>query len=198
MDDNMTEECLFYLYKEMNEFQLSQRGVHNHVNDELQELGHAASIDTLFSLLKSAETMDAAFWIAETIKDSWKAHCSVGYRIRLDDGIACLLQTQQREKALDIFQTLVKDDPLYGEAWNMLATCYYIRSDQRILSKEAAQNALSLLPQNFQAMSILGLIQCDEQQDELAAETFRKVLELDPWSQVSTKLAQCLKTSSKT
>jgi predicted Zn-dependent protease len=195
----MTENCLFNLYKELNEFQLSQRGIADHGNGELQELGQATSLETLFFLLKSTATMDAAFWIAETIKHSWKAHPSVAYRIRLDDGIACLLQnTQQGDRAVDIFQMLVRDDPQYGKAWNMLATCYSVRTEQRRLAKDAAQTALSLISQHFQAMGILGLIQCDEHQGELAALTFRKVLGLDPWSQVSTKLAQCLQTKYKT
>jgi hypothetical protein len=120
----MTENCLFNLYKELNEFQLSQRGIADHGNGELQELGQATSLETLFLLLKSTETMDAAFWIAETIKHSWKAHPSVAYRIRLDDGSACLLQnTQQGDRAVDIFQMLVRDDPQWRSmeyACNML------------------------------------------------------------------------------
>jgi cytochrome c-type biogenesis protein CcmH/NrfG len=190
-DNGITEKCLFDLYKDFNTLKLSQRNFINQSDSEFQELGRVLSTDALRLLLKAVNDMESAFWISETIKASWKAHPNISLRIRLDHGIAHLLK-KQRVQALDTFQNLIKEDPQYGEAWNMLATCYFM-SDQRILSQEAAKAALSVIPEHFQAMSALGMIQSQEHDDDMAANTFRKILELDPWSQVSTKLTECMK-----
>jgi tetratricopeptide (TPR) repeat protein len=182
---------LFDLYTDFNALKLSQRNFTNQGDTELKELGRVLSTDALRVLLKAVNDMDSAFWISEAIKASWKGHPDIALRIRLDHGIAHLLK-KQKVKALETFQDLIKEDPQYGEAWNLLATCYFM-SDQKDLSQEAAKAALSVIPEHLQAMSALGLIQSQEHEDDLAAMTFRRILELDPWSQVSTKLTECIK-----
>ena len=178
------------LYEQINALNLAQRGIANVEDSEIQSLGEELSINVLFHFLKLANNIDSATAAEETIKELWKAHPDPAFRLRLDSGVADLLQGNQ-EKARNTFQQLVLDDPTYGEAWNKASTCYFMLGDMQS-SLDAVNEAIDLIPHHFQAMGGLGMIQYETRRYKLAAQSFRECLRLNPWSPVSVRLSACL------
>ena len=189
-DDNTTEQCCMDLYEQIHALNLAQRGIANVEDSEIQSLGEELSINVLFNFLKLANNIDSATAAEETIKELWKAHPDPAFRLRLDSGVADLLQGN-REKARNTFQQLVLDDPTYGEAWNKASTCYFMLGDMQS-SLDAVNEAIDLIPHHFQAMGGLGMIQYETRRYKLAAQSFRECLHLNPWSPVSVRLSACL------
>lgn len=188
-DDNTTEQCCMDLYQQISALNLAQRGIASIGDSEMQQLGEELSINVLFNFLRLANNIDSATAAEETIKELWKAHPDPAFRLRLDSGVADLLQGN-REKARDTFQQLVLDDPTYGEAWNKASTCYFMLGDMQA-SLDAVNEAIDLIPRHFQAMGGLGMIQYETRRYKLAALSFRDCLQLNPWSPVSVRLSAC-------
>jgi len=190
-DDGMTEQCLEALHKDISHFYVAQRGLLDQNPDEdLADIAKSLSAEVLFRFLKVSNNLDTAIAVEESIKELWKAHPDTTLRSKLDDGIADLLRGN-KEKALVAFKELTVQDPQYAEAWNKASTCYFMLGDMQS-SLEAAEEALALLPQHFQAMNGLGLIQYETRRYKLAATSFRQSLQMDPWSPVSSRLAACM------
>ena len=160
------------------------------MDTDLAGIAKMLSLADMFEMLKLADTMDSAIVFEETIKETWKAHGNQELRSKLDNGIADLLRGN-KERALTIFNELVQEDSGYAEAWNKASTCYYMLGDMQ-LSLEAVEHTLDLLPTHFQAMNGLGLVQYETRRYKVAAQTFRRSLNLDPWSPVSARLSACL------
>ena len=149
------------------------------------------SYENLFVLLKTADTMYDAAIVSEVLKEIWKSHVDLTMRLNLDTAVSYLLNGNT-ERALLAFRELVADDPEYAEAWNKISTCEFIlgRLDASLAS---AQKALYLIPTHYQALNGMGLVHYERNEVPLAVENFQKSLELDPWSSVSSRLADCLK-----
>jgi tetratricopeptide (TPR) repeat protein len=169
--------------------QVSLREVSNDKDTELADIAKKLSLDTMFEMLKLSDTMESAIVFEETIKEIWKAHQNEELRFKLHNGVDDLLWGN-KNRALDTFTEVVKEDPDYAEAWNKASTCHYLLGDMQS-SLEAAERTLELLPRHFQAMNGLGLVHYETQRYELAARFFRQILTLDPWSPVSARLAAC-------
>jgi tetratricopeptide (TPR) repeat protein len=149
------------------------------------------TMDDLFVVLKSADTLEHATTIQDTIKELFKETPNKKLREELDTGIAYLVEGSN-ENALSTFTKITNSDPSYGEAWNKKATAYYI-SGYMQESLEAAQKALDIEPRNFQALAGIGLVEMDSSSYENAVDAFQQCLALNPWSLVSARLSQCLR-----
>jgi len=150
------------------------------------------TMDDLFRALQSADTLENATAVQDTIKEIWKENPDSELRSSLDTGIAQLLEGNFDE-ALSTFTKITKADPSYGEAWNKKATVHYMMGHMRE-SLEAARRALEIDPRNFQALAGIGLVEMDSSSSvEKAVDPFRQCLALNPWSMVSARLALCLR-----
>lgn len=127
---------------------------------------------------------------AEIIKEIFKAHKSNDVRRRLEDGIADVLRGQS-EIALEKFKTLSAENSDYAEVWNKIAACEFMLGNMT-RSLDAAVKTVDLMPLHFQAYNGKGLCEYEQQLYTAAAASFRRSLELDPWSPVSSKLAACV------
>mmetsp|Transcript_2089 Transcript_2089/g.6003 ORF Transcript_2089/g.6003 Transcript_2089/m.6003 type:complete len:217 (+) Transcript_2089:1778-2428(+) len=161
----------------------------------LYSMASALSLENLLALLQQIDNLKDAATIEETLKEMFKAHRCEEARRRLDDGLADLLRGN-KEDALRAFTKLVEDEPEYAEAYNKKSTCHYMLG-QMADSIEAAQASLHLAPLNFQALSGLGLCQYENRKYQLAADSFRRSLEIDPWSPISCKYAACVDLLAK-
>jgi len=148
------------------------------------------SMDDLFVLLRSAESLDDASSVQDFLKEIWKASADCDLRYDLHVGISDLLNGNG-ERSLKTFSDIVAADPTYGEAWNKKATVHYMLGE-RDESLDATRKALEIDPRNFQSLSGLGLIRADMNMTEAAAEAFRRGVDLDPWSPVAPRLSSCL------
>jgi len=147
-------------------------------------------LKVFFELLYVAENLNDAICVQDTIKEIWKAHKDEEMSARLDDGTAELLRGN-KEKALTIFDEIIKSDAEYFEAWSKKSTCHFMLGEMEE-SQEAALTTLDLQPLHFQALNGLGLVFYEKKDYKKALETFRKSLSLDPWSPVSSKLSSCI------
>lgn len=158
-------------------------------SDPLYSMSSALFLDNLLRLLHDTDNLNDAASIEEWCKEVWKAHSNEDARRRLDDGLADLLR-DNKKRALATFTKLVEDEPTYAEAYNKKSTCHYMLGQMRE-SLESSRAALHLAPSNFQALNGLGLVQYETRRYTLAADSFRRSLELDPWGPISSRLAAC-------
>lgn len=153
-------------------------------------------MDDLFTVLKSADTLDHATSIEGIIKEIWKESSNRKLRSKLDTGIAFLVEGDI-DQALSVFTKITAADPHYGEAWNKKSTAHYMAGHVQE-SLEAARKALEVEPRNFQALAGIGLVEMDSSSSvENAIKAFRECISLNPWSSVSAQLAACLRKQEK-
>jgi len=151
------------------------------------------SMDHFYHLLQNLDNANDAFIVEETIKEIWKVQENTDVRWSLDDATAALMRGD-KIISLSIFDRIIEsDDMKCFEAWNKKATCHYLLGDMD-KSIEAAKTCMQYNPKHFQSLSGLGLVYHDISQYKKAAEFFRKSLQLNPWSRVSSRLSVSLDT----
>jgi tetratricopeptide (TPR) repeat protein len=126
------------------------------------------------------------------MKVAWKAHLDLNIREKLDKANN-LLYGGSTEEALALFSEVVDEDPSYAEAWNRASTCEFMLGNLEA-SLAAAKRTVEIIPTHFQALNGMGLVYTDMKELPSAVENFRKGLELDPWSPVSSRLATSIET----
>jgi len=184
-DDGAFERCMERLEDAINQWQYQARQVI--IEDAtIQKMSQS----NLLQLLQAVDNVDDAGVIGDLIKEMRKAHPDKELRSRLETGVAALVAGQANE-ALEIFESIVEQDPIYAEGWNKLGTTEFMLGKHQ-KSAESTQKALEIDPLHIQASNGLGMILFEKQEFEEAANCFRKSLELDPWSAVSTKLSVCI------
>lgn len=205
-DYNAFEKCLTALEAEINQwhcecarFKLLQpaRSSNDDINaaangkssSVLQK--YAISIHDLLGLLKVTDNVDDATAIRDTIKLLGKAHPNIQLRSQLQYGIDLML-ADNCEKARKILRSIVTDDdPTYIDAWNYLANSENFLSLQ-MDALASSNKALELNRNDFQAYTQLGILHFQQDEYSKAEVYFRKCLDLDPWSIVSSKLSECI------
>ena len=92
---------------------------------ELDAIAQKLSMDNLLCILKSADNMETAAALSDSLKEIWKAHLDSDLRWKLDTAIYHLLGGDTT-KALSCFSELCDEDPHYAEAWNKASTCEFM------------------------------------------------------------------------
>ena len=194
-DEDSIVSAVEFVKKEFSSLYLASRDGDLSESNPLYSMASALSLEKLLELLQELDNLNDTVTIEETLKEMFKAHRCEETRRRLDDGLADLLRGK-KEDALQRFSELVQDEPTYAEAHNKKSTCHYMLG-QTAESIEAAQASLHLAPLNFQALSGLGLCQYESREYQLAADSFRKSLLINPWSQISSKYVACVDLLAK-
>ena len=81
--------------------------------------------------------------------------------------------------AIRLLDALVELKPDYAEAWNRRATMYFTKKDYGRALSDIAQT-LAREPRHFGALTGLGMILQEMDEDKRALEAFRRAIELDP------------------
>lgn len=81
--------------------------------------------------------------------------------------------------ALRAFDRMVKDDPNFAEGWNKRATLYYLM-DNYGASVADIERTLTLEPRHFGALSGLGMINMELNNDKGALRAFEAALKIHP------------------
>jgi tetratricopeptide (TPR) repeat protein len=178
------------LYNDINNLNLVQRGVAYLGDDEIQHIGAALSTDVLFQWAKVADNFKSGGIINDAITHAWMAHPILALRLRLDDGVHHFKQ-DRAQRALDVVQPLVLDDPKYGEAWALMAMSYY-EQDHKQAALMAAKKAIEVVPQHYNAMSLQGTVHLIMGEHEMAAQMLGECVTLDPWSFAANPLSAAL------
>ena len=186
LDDNgMTERCLTRIQDEFNSLYLLARQP-----NASDPLASKLSVERLLKFLAKVDNAADASAIQDTLKEYMKAHSRRELRWRLESGMI-EMYSGKGMNAMDIYETVLGEDPTYTEAWNKLATCQYM-NDEFKESMEATKKALQLDPNHIQAVCGLGLIHLKNGNYQEAVKYFRKALSLDPWTPVGAKLSLSL------
>jgi tetratricopeptide (TPR) repeat protein len=116
----------------------------------------AAFLTTLYDQLKQAPSEEAAELVSKAIERVWRQSGSDTADLLMERaGIA--IQAKNFDLALGILTSLVEIAPDYAEAWNQLATVYFLQEDYE-KAMRGLRHVLALEPQHYKAIEGLSLI----------------------------------------
>jgi tetratricopeptide (TPR) repeat protein len=136
------------------------------------------NLDFLFEALKIAPDADAAKLVEGRIWALWVASGS-----DTTDLLMTRAKTAADEKdvklAIQLLDAVIEMRPEYVEAWNRRATIHFASKDY---SKSLAdiRQVLAREPRHFGALTGLGVIMQEFNEDKLALEAFRRALAVNP------------------
>lgn len=184
--DPSIEQCLTQMMQVLNDWQ--SHAVTNTIPRE--SVAKDLSISNFMKCLQYCGKLSDASTLQEAIREIRQANPNIDLRWKLAAGLDQTLSGKTKE-ALEIFTSLVEEDPSYIEAWNKRATCEFMLGlyDEATVS---SQKVLELEPHHLPALNGLGLIHFQRTHFESAVECFSKSIQLDPWSPVAPKLSKCL------
>jgi TolB-like protein/Tfp pilus assembly protein PilF len=84
------------------------------------------------------------------------------------------------DSAVDLFEQVTRDDPGFAPAWAALGIAYQSINNDLDRALEAAQRALSLDPDNVDALDAMGSANRSRMQWQKAERYFDRALEIDP------------------
>lgn len=136
---------------------------------------------SLFDQLPAAEPGAQALAIEDRIWDAWMYHPNRRAARVLEAAVSDIANVR-----LDIAETrlvrLLRARPDYAEAWNKLATVYYLRGwDGPCI--EAICHTLALEPRHFGALAELGEVFLATEEPDLARLAFRAARRIHPQSE---------------
>ena len=134
----------------------------------------------LFNDLKQSASHGAAQVVEKKIWEIWTSHKIPQIEVLMDRGIK-LLNSNNLDEAMVVFNSLLDQAPDFSEAWNKRATIYFLMGDFE-KSMQDIQSTLALEPRHFGAISGLGLIFNALERPENALKAFRRVQEIYPLS----------------
>jgi tetratricopeptide (TPR) repeat protein len=149
--------------------------------DDLPPIEHGGptySLDTLFSALKiapdgtSAKAIEDRIWSIWLVSGSDTCDLLMG---RVKDAI----DDKDYDTAIRLLDSIIAIKPNYVEAWNQRATVYYLKEDYAHSIADIAE-VLAREPRQFGALSGLGLMLEEMNDDKDALDAYRKALALDP------------------
>jgi tetratricopeptide (TPR) repeat protein len=136
------------------------------------------NLDFLFEALKAAPDADAAKLVEGRIWALWLASGS-----DTADLMMTRVKTAMDEKdttlAIQLLDAVIALKPEYVEAWNRRATIHFSNKDYGKSLADIRQ-VLAREPRHFGALTGLGVIMQEFNEDKLALEAFRKALAVNP------------------
>lgn len=139
-----------------------------------------ARLEELFVHLRASSDVDTADQLERQIWIIWLDSGREDVDQLMFRGIRALHQRQMR-RAFSLFDRVVKIAPDYAEGWNKRATVLYLQ-DRLAESMADIERTLQLEPRHFGALSGMGLIFAQVDDEEGAVRAFEAVLELNPHS----------------
>ena len=136
------------------------------------------NLDFLFEALKAAPDADAAKLVESRIWALWLASGSDTTDL-LMTRVKTAMDGKDTKLALQLLDAVVELKPEYVEAWNRRATLHFSNKDYGKSLNDIRQ-VLAREPRHFGALTGLGFIMQELNQDKLALEAFRRALAVNP------------------
>ena len=135
-------------------------------------------LDGLFTELLATTDMDAAHELEMSIWRIWTEAGDEDLDQLMNFGIGAM-RAGQFGPALNSFNAIIDADPAFAEGWNKRATLHFYmgRYEDSISDVE---RTLALEPRHFGALSGMGLIHTELDDDATALEWFGHALEINP------------------
>ena len=136
------------------------------------------NLDFLFEALKAAPDADSAKLVESRIWALWLASGSDTADL-LMSRVKTATEAKDTKLALQLLDAVIQLRPDYVEAWNRRATIHFADKDY---SKSLAdiRQVLAREPRHFGALTGLGVIMQEFNEDKLALEAFRRALAVNP------------------
>ena len=136
------------------------------------------NLDFLFEALKAAPDADAAKLVEGRIWSLWLASGSDTADL-LMSRVKTATEAKDTKLALQLLDAVIQLRPDYVEAWNRRATIHFADKDY---SKSLAdiRQVLAREPRHFGALTGLGVIMQEFNEDKFALEAFRRALAVNP------------------
>ena len=136
------------------------------------------NLDFLFEALKAAPDADAAKLVEGRIWSLWLASGSDTADL-LMSRVKTATEAKDTKLAIQLLDAVIQLRPEYIEAWNRRATIHFSNKDY---SKSLAdiRQVLAREPRHFGALTGLGVIMQEFNEDKLALEAFRRALAVNP------------------
>jgi tetratricopeptide (TPR) repeat protein len=136
------------------------------------------NLDFLFEALKAAPDADAAKLVEGRIWALWLASGSDTADL-LMSRVKTATEAKDTKLAIQLLDAVIQLRPDYVEAWNRRATIHFSNKDY---SKSLAdiRQVLAREPRHFGALTGLGVIMQEFNEDKLALEAFRRALAVNP------------------
>ena len=136
------------------------------------------NLDFLFEALKAAPDADAAKLVEGRIWSLWLASGSDTADL-LMSRVKTATEAKDTKLAIQLLDAVIQLRPDYVEAWNRRATIHFSNKDY---SKSLAdiRQVLAREPRHFGALTGLGVIMQEFNEDKLALEAFRRALAVNP------------------
>jgi tetratricopeptide (TPR) repeat protein len=139
-----------------------------------------ARLEKLFEQLRDSPDANTADQLEREIWIVWLDSGREDVDHLMFRGIRAMHQRQMR-RAFSLFDRVVEIAPKYAEGWNKRATVLYLQ-DRLAESMADIERTLQLEPRHFGALSGMGLIFVQVEDEEGAMRAFEAVLELNPHS----------------
>ncbi len=136
------------------------------------------NLDFLFEALKAAPDADAAKLVESRIWALWLASGSDTADL-LMNRVKTATEGKDTKLAVELLDAVVALRPEYVEGWNRRATIHFANKDYGKSLADIRQ-VLAREPRHFGALTGLGVIMQEFNEDKLALQAFRKALEVNP------------------
>lgn len=143
----------------------------------LPAMAQTEVLDQLFADLQDPETDHAA--VEDKIWREWGKSGSDAMDLLLERGRAAV-NAGDLSKAIEHFSALIDHAPEFAEGWNARATAFFL-ADEYGLSVNDIQSTLSLNPRHFGALSGLGMIMEQIEENENALRAYQAALAVHPF-----------------
>ena len=149
-----------------------------------------SSLDDMLEALRDAEPAEATRLTRE-IEREWAQSGSTSLDMLLRRGREAL-EEEQPDIAIEHFTALIDHAPDFAEGWHARATAFYMK-DLYGPALSDLEKALTLNPDNYNAMFGLGIMFQEFGDSVRAEQAFRQVLDLHPHHENATKALEQLK-----
>ncbi len=150
--------------------------------------GGEAVLSQLFNRLQATKDDSEAQVIEQAIWHYWINKGTDTVDILMGKGMRAM-QSGDHDSALSAFDAVIVLDPTLAEGYNKRATVYYMMG-RYTDSVQDIERTLDIEPRHFGALSGLGLIYVELENDEAALRAFEKALEINPHMQQIEEKAQ--------
>ena len=135
-------------------------------------------LDFLFGALKAAPDEASARHVEARIWAQWMQTPSDTAALLMSRAKQAM-DAQKADVALKLLDSVIKLRPDYTEAWNRRATIHFTNKDYGKSLADIRQ-VLAREPRHFGALTGLGVIMQEFNEDKLALEAFRRALAVNP------------------
>ena len=136
------------------------------------------NLDFLFEALKVAPDADAAKLVEGRIWALWLASGSDTADLMMTR-VKTAMDEKDTKLAIQLLDAVIELRPEYVEAWNRRATIHFSNKDYGKSLADIRQ-VLAREPRHFGALTGLGVIMQEFNEDKLALEAFRRALAVNP------------------